>query len=93
LYDDIVDPDRVCGVCDQAVTHALPEECAVGGEGGEYAVVFGVSGCENWRLYDLEHGRQVLGYYPEERAVVETAAIGLPPEMVGNDRPLPPARM
>ena len=33
---------------------------------GRYAVVFGVSGCESWRLYDLEHGRKVLGYWPEE---------------------------
>ena len=50
-------------------------------------MVFGVSGCDNWQLYDLEHGRKVLGYYPSERAVVSTDDIGRPPEMMGNDRP------
>jgi uronate dehydrogenase len=34
-----------------------------------YEVVFGVSG-SNWPLYDLEHGRQAIGYYPQDVAHV-----------------------
>lgn len=31
-----------------------------------FVVVFGVSG-SNWPLYDLEHSRQAIGYYPQDR--------------------------
>ena len=31
----------------------------------EYEVVFGVSD-SNWPLYDLDHGRRVIGYYPQD---------------------------
>ncbi len=34
-----------------------------------YEVVFGVSG-SNWPMYDLEHGRQAIGYYPQDVAYV-----------------------
>jgi uronate dehydrogenase len=46
-------------VFEQALTH--PEV--------KYAVVFGVSG-SNWPLYDLEHGRQAIGYWPQDFAFV-----------------------
>ena len=31
----------------------------------KFEVVFGVSG-SNWPLYDLEHGRRAIGYYPQD---------------------------
>ena len=34
-----------------------------------FAVVFGVSD-SNWPLYDLEHGRQAIGYCPQDRSLV-----------------------
>lgn len=46
-------------VFEQAVTHP----------GVKFAVVFGVSG-SNWPLYDLEHGRRVIGYEPRDYAWV-----------------------
>jgi uronate dehydrogenase len=46
-------------VFEQALTHP----------GVTYAVVFGVS-ASNWPLYDLEHGRQVIGYDPQDASCV-----------------------
>ena len=37
--------------------------------GVRYEVVFGVSD-SNWPMYDLDHGRRVLGYEPRDRAEV-----------------------
>ena len=37
--------------------------------GVSFAVVFGVSD-SNWPLYDLDHGRRVIGYYPQDRSFV-----------------------
>jgi len=74
---------------EKAISHQLPDTCSVGtnAEHGRHAVVFGVSGCERWKCYDLEHGRRVLGYWPTENADVAVEDIGKPPEMIGNDKP------
>ena len=37
--------------------------------GIEFEIVFGVSD-SNWPLYDLDHGRRVLGYEPQDRSEV-----------------------
>ena len=37
--------------------------------GVRYEVVFGVSD-SNWPMYDLDHGKKVLGYEPRDRSVV-----------------------
>ena len=47
-------------VFEQAVTH--PEV--------KFEVVFGVSD-STWPLYDINHGRTVIGYYPDDRSDVE----------------------
>lgn len=39
-------------VFEQAVTHS----------GVKYEIVFGVSGSKTWQLYDLDHGRDAIGY-------------------------------
>ena len=44
-------------------------ERAIVHPGVRYEVVFGVSD-SNWPMYDLEHGRRVLGYEPQDRAEV-----------------------
>lgn len=44
---------------EQAITH----------QGVGFEVVFGVSDSD-WPLYDLEHGRQVIGYDPQDRSEV-----------------------
>lgn len=49
-------------VFEQAITHP----------GIKFEVVFGVSD-SNWPLYDMEHGRQVIGYAPQDRAEVPEA--------------------
>lgn len=46
-------------VFEQAITHP----------GVKFEIVFGVSD-SNWPLYDLDHGRKVLGYYPQDFADV-----------------------
>lgn len=46
-------------VFEQAITHP----------GVKFAVVFGVS-ASNWPLYDLEHGRRVIGYVPQDVSFV-----------------------
>ena len=46
-------------VFEQAVTHP----------GVKYEVVFGVSD-SNWPLYDMDHGRRAIGYYPQDFADV-----------------------
>ena len=46
-------------VFEQAITHP----------GVVYEVVFGVSD-SNWPMYDLEHGRRVIGYNPQDRSEV-----------------------
>jgi hypothetical protein len=37
--------------------------------GVTFEIVFGVSD-SNWPLYDLDHGRRVIGYYPQDRSEV-----------------------
>ncbi|MEE2658910.1 MAG: NAD(P)-dependent oxidoreductase [Candidatus Latescibacterota bacterium] len=44
---------------EQAITHP----------GVKYEVVFGVSDSD-WPLYDLDHGREVIGYHPQDRSHV-----------------------
>ena len=46
-------------VFEQAITHP----------GVEFEVVFGVSDSD-WPLYDLDHGREAIGYYPQDRSQV-----------------------
>ena len=41
--------------------------------GVRFEVVFGVSDSD-WPLYDLDHGRRVLGYYPQDRSTVPLEA-------------------
>lgn len=36
----------------------------------KYEIVFGVSD-SNWPMYDLDHGREVIGYYPQDYAEVD----------------------
>ena len=36
----------------------------------KFEIVFGVSD-STWNLYDLEHGRRVLGYYPQDKSEIE----------------------
>ena len=44
-------------------------EAAITRSGVKYEVVFGVSD-SNWPLYDVEHGRQAIGYDPQDRSEV-----------------------
>lgn len=46
-------------VFEQAVTHP----------GVKLEIVFGVSD-STWQLYDLEHGRKVIGYHPQDKSEV-----------------------
>ena len=46
-------------VFEQALTHP----------GVKFEIVFGVSG-SNWPLYDMEHGKRVIGYEPQDYADV-----------------------
>jgi uronate dehydrogenase len=48
-------------VFEQAVTHP----------GVKFEIVFGVSDSTRWKLYDLDHGRRVLGYYPQDKTDIE----------------------
>lgn len=45
---------------EQAVTHP----------GVKFEIVFGVSD-STWDLYDLDHGRKVIGYYPQDKSVID----------------------
>ncbi len=38
--------------------------------GVQFEIVFGVSD-STWLLYDLDHGRKVLGYHPEQKAIID----------------------
>ena len=44
-------------------------EAAIGYSGGTHERVFGVSDSD-WELYDVEHGRKAIGYYPEGKSIV-----------------------
>jgi len=46
----------------------LFEQCLIH-PGVKYEVVFGVSDSD-WELYDMDHGRQVIGYYPKDKSIV-----------------------
>ena len=46
----------------------LFEQCVIHPDVG-FEVVFGVSDSD-WPLYDLDHGRKVIGYYPQDRSHV-----------------------
>lgn len=37
--------------------------------GVKFEIVFGVSDSD-WPLYDLDHGRRVIGYHPQDRSIV-----------------------
>jgi len=45
-------------------------ERAVIQPGIRFEVVFGVSD-STWKLYDLDHGRKVIGYNPQDKSIVE----------------------
>ena len=45
-------------------------EAAATHPGVKYEVVFGVSD-STWKLYDVEHGRKAIGYYPQDKSVIE----------------------
>lgn len=47
-------------VFERAVTHP----------GVKFEIVFGVSD-STWPLYDLDHGRQAIRFYPEDRSIIE----------------------
>jgi hypothetical protein len=49
-------------------------ERAVIHPGVRFEIVFGVS-ASTWPLYDLDHGRRVIGYEPQDKSIV-------PPEML-----------
>ncbi|MBM3932820.1 MAG: NAD(P)-dependent oxidoreductase [SAR202 cluster bacterium] len=38
--------------------------------GVKYEIVFGVSD-STWPMYDIDHGRRVIGYYPQDKSVWE----------------------
>ena len=42
-------------------------EQAVTQPGVKFEIVFGVSD-STWQLYDLEHGRKVIGYHPKDKS-------------------------
>ena len=44
-------------------------EQAISHPGVKYEAVFGVSDSD-WPLYDLDHGRRAIGYYPQDRSEV-----------------------
>ncbi len=48
---------------EQAVTHP----------GVKFEIVFGVSD-STWELYDLDYGRKAIGYYPQDKSIVEPDA-------------------
>ncbi len=61
---ELIDPHQLgLGDCvrvfEQAIIHP----------GVKHERVFGVSD-SNWPLYDVDHGRKVIGYYPKERSEV-----------------------
>ncbi len=47
---------------------SLFEQCLIH-PGVRFETVFGVSDSD-WPLYDLDHGRKVIGYYPQDRSIV-----------------------
>ena len=53
-------------------------ECAICHPGVKYEVVYGVSD-SNWARHDLEHGRRVIGYHPQDRSVIPEDEIPKPP--------------
>jgi uronate dehydrogenase len=50
----------------------LFEQC-ITHPGVKFETVFGVSDSD-WPLYDLDHGRKVIGYYPQDRSIVSEQA-------------------
>ena len=48
-------------------------ERAVVHPGVKYEIVFGVSD-STWNLYDLDHGRQVIQYYPQDKSQIDPPA-------------------
>ena len=44
-------------------------EAAINHTGGTHERVFGVSDSD-WPLYDVEHGRQAIGYHPQAKSIV-----------------------
>lgn len=49
-------------------------ERAIVHPGVKYEIVFGVSD-STWPLYDLDHGRQAIGYYPQDKSVILPAEL------------------
>lgn len=65
-----------CGeVFCQAISHPLPPVVHPGGRtthGGKevfFHQVFAVSD-STWPMYDLDHGKKVIGYYPKQKSIV-----------------------
>jgi len=67
-----MDPTR------EKVTHPhmlSPRDCAavfdaaIRYDGGKHVRVYGASD-SNWPLYDLDHGRKTIGYYPQDKSIV-----------------------
>ena len=54
-------------------------EAAINHSGGKHERVFGVSD-SNWPLYDIEHGKKAIGYYPQEKSIVPEDQIERPPK-------------
>ncbi len=44
-------------------------DAAISYNGGKHVRVFGVSD-SNWPVYDMEHGRKTIGYYPQDKSIV-----------------------
>ena len=44
-------------------------ERAIVHPGVKYVIVFGVSD-SSWNLYDLEHGRNAIGYFPSDKSII-----------------------
>ena len=57
-------------VFEQAVTSPLNPPASGGKRGVKFEVVFGVSD-STWGLYDLEHGRDVINYHPQDKSDAE----------------------
>ena len=57
-------------VFEQAVISPLNPPASGGKRGVKFEVVFGVSD-STWALYDLEHGRQVINYHPQDKSDAE----------------------
>jgi len=71
--DEPTDPHHLShGDCVRVFEAAITADIA-----GRHARVFGVSD-SNWPLYDIEHGRQAIGYFPGDKSIVPEDQIERP---------------